>query len=264
MFNNYFILKLLLAPLIIMAGTLVSRRWGGKIGGLMIGLPLTSAPVSIFFTIEQGRSFATRAAVGAILGLIAVSVFCVTYAQVARRFPWYAAAAAGVFLYLASVWAISLINPGIWLTAILVPCVLALALLSLKSFEIKEVPILYPRWDLPLRMFIATFILILITSAANFLGPKWSGLLSPFPIFTFVMVTFSHHQAGPDAAWRFIDGVLTGLFGYIAFFLVVALSLERVNPILVYSLATLAALGVNGTSLARVVWRNRAAHVAGL
>jgi hypothetical protein len=66
---NHFLLKLVLAPLIIAAATMVSRRWGESIGGLLVGLPLTSAPVSVFFAIEQGAAFAANAARGAMLGL---------------------------------------------------------------------------------------------------------------------------------------------------------------------------------------------------
>jgi uncharacterized membrane protein (GlpM family) len=118
-------------------------------------------------------------------------------------------------------------------------------------------PISPPSWDLPARMILATSILLLITTGANTLGSKWSGLLSPFPIFTFVMVTFSHRQGGPTAARRLIQGVSLGLFSYVAFFLVIRLLVERSNLWAVYTLATLVALLVNGTFLGIQLWRKR-------
>jgi len=51
--------------------------------------------------------------------------------------------------------------------------------------------------------------------------------------------------------------VLAGLFSYTAFFVVVALMVENTNLFVVYSLATITALGVNGLSLALLVWRKR-------
>jgi hypothetical protein len=102
---------------------------------------------------------------------------------------------------------------------------------------------------LPLRMLIATTILIAITTAASLLGPKWSGLLSPFPVFTFVMVAFAHSQGGSAAAGRFIRGVVRGLFGYLAFFLVVSQLVTQGNLAVAYGLAAVVALGVNGLSL---------------
>ena len=264
MVTNDLVLKLVLAPLIIAAATLVSRKWGERIGGLMIGLPLTSAPVSIFFALEQGRNFAANAALGALLGMIPVAVFCLSYVLVARRFRWFIAAAAGILAYLLVVWAVSFLTLNLLETAILVPAFLLVALVILGRPAVKEVAISPPWWDLPVRMVIAAGLLVVITALASTLGSKWSGLLSPFPVFTFVMATFSHSQGGPGAAWRFMRGLLTGLFGYTAFFLVVGLLMERSDLVVVYSLATVAALGVNGISLARLVGKNRAARIEGL
>jgi hypothetical protein len=247
--SNYFLLKLILAPMIIAAATLVARRWGQSIGGLMVGLPLTSGPVSVFFAVEQGRQFAANAAIGSLLGLIPVAVFCTGYVRNAKRFPWYLTAAISIGLYLVTVWFISFSAPDLELTSILVPSILGLALLVLGRLEPTTTSIPAPWWDLPVRMFVASGLILAITSAASSLGAKWSGLLSPFPIFTFVMATFSHYQAGATAARRLVRGVLVGLFSYTAFFLVVALLVNRTSLILVYSLATITALGVDSVSL---------------
>jgi hypothetical protein len=255
---NDLIFKLVMTPLIIAAATLISRRWGERIGGLVIGLPLTSGPVSVFFAIEQGRDFAEGAAFGAILGLVAVAVFCTAYVQASKHFPWYLASTASIGLYLAAVWLVSFLTPRLGWEVILVPAVLAAALLWIGKVETGEKAVATPWWDLPLRMVVATTLLVLITSGASLLGPKWGGLLSPFPVFTFVMATFSHSQGGPSAAWRLIRGVLSGLFSYTAFFVVVGLMVESANLVLVYSLATLTALAVNGLSLAITLRAGRA------
>ncbi len=257
MATNEFLLKLILTPLIIGGVTLIVRRWGENIGGLIVALPLTSGPVSIFFALEQGQRFAANAAKGALLGLIPVAVFCVGYVQSARRFPWYLSAVFSIALYGAAVWIMSVVTPGLGLTAFLIPAALWLAMLLLGRLDAGDAIITPPWWDLPLRMVIATALLILITTGASTLGPRWSGLLSPFPIFSFVMVTFSHSQGGTAAAWRWVRGVLMGLFSYIAFFLVVALLIDRANLVLVYGLAAIASLSVNGATLAVQVWKRR-------
>jgi hypothetical protein len=253
---NHFILKLVLAPLIIAAATLVSRRWGERIGGLLIGLPLTSAPVSVFFAVEQGPQFAASAALGSLLGMVPVAVFCLSYVQAARRLRWYYAALFSVACYLLAVGAVSFIPFSLGESAIVVPVVLGLALLAIGSPRGKEALVSPPWWDLPLRMVISAALLVVITTLAGSLGSKWSGLLSPFPVFSFVMATFSHSQGGPGAAWRFMRGLLTGLFGYTVFFLVVGLLMERTHLVMVYVLATLAALAVYGISLARLIKRS--------
>jgi uncharacterized membrane protein (GlpM family) len=260
MFANHFVLKLLLTPFIIIMATLVARRWGERIGGLMIGLPLTSAPVSVFFAIEQGQRFASNAARGSLLGLIPVAAFCVGYARSARKFPWYLAAGLSSALYLVTVWGISFVSITLGWIVLAVISGLSLALIFIGHQDALIQPMSPPWWDLPMRILIATSILILITTAAGTMGPKWSGLLSPFPIFTFVMVTFAHSQGGPVAAGRLVRGVLTGLFAYLAFFIVVTLFIEHANEVAVYSLAALAALGVNALSLLTLL---RSPHSAG-
>jgi hypothetical protein len=253
MLSSNLILKLIMTPLIIATATLVARRWGERIGGLMIGLPLTSGPVSIFFAVEQGRGFAANAAKGSILGLIPVAVFCTTYTWASKRLPWYFSSAFGIAFYILTVWLVSFAVPGLGFEVILVPSILWIALFILGKTDSMEPQITSPWWDLPIRMVISTTLLILITTGAGILGPKWGGLLSPFPIFTFVMATFSHSQGGPGAAWRLMRGVLLGLFSYTAFFVVVALLVQQTDLFIVYALATLAALVVNGIFLAWMV-----------
>jgi hypothetical protein len=256
MLTTNFILKLILTPLIIIASTLVSRKWGERIGGLMIGLPLTSGPVSIFFAIEQGRNFAANAARGSILGLVPVAVFCASYVRSARKLPWYYAAAVSIGLYVAAVLAMSLLGMDLAPEVLLVASILGVGMLLLGKMDMSDRQVVSPWWDLPLRTLIATTMVVGITTGAGALGSKWGGLLSPFPVFTFVMATFSHSQGGPAAAWRLIRGVLSGLFGYVAFFIVVNLLVEQASLPVVYGLATLAALGTNGLSLLLLVRRN--------
>ena len=50
------VFKLLLTPLLIGLVSLAGRRWGPGVSGWLVGLPLTSAPVSLFLTLEQGRA----------------------------------------------------------------------------------------------------------------------------------------------------------------------------------------------------------------
>lgn len=257
--TTVFIVKLVLTPLIVAMVTVVARRWGESIGGLLIGLPLTSGPVSIFLAVEQGRSFAAGAANSAMLGLIPVTAFYIAYVQSARRFPWYLSALLGLALYAAVVIGISFLSIGMWLTTMIVPLVLLAGMLTLGRRVAGGMSVSPPWWDLPSRMVLATTLLILITTGASMLGPVWSGLLSPFPIFTFVMVTFSHRQGGASAARRFIQGVSLGLFSYVAFFLVVRSLIEKTNLWVVYALATLVALLVNGAFLGMQLWRHRSA-----
>jgi len=105
----------------------------------------------------------------------------------------------------------------------------------------------------------ATMMVLFITGGAEYLGPDWSGLLSPFPVFAFVMAAFSHRQDGAAAAHRLLRGVVIGSFAFASFFVVITLFVQRADLVFVYLLATSVACAVNGISLAALVREQRAA-----
>src|SRR3989442_4342774 len=87
--------NLVLTPLLIAAVTLAGRRWGPAVGGWLAGLPLTSRPVSVFLTLEQGPGFAARAAVGTLAGLVGLGRFFGVYSRPSPHPPLGPATAAG-------------------------------------------------------------------------------------------------------------------------------------------------------------------------
>ena len=78
-------LKLILTPLLIAAATLAGRRWGHRVSGWFIGLPLTSAPISLILAPQNGPAFAAASAVGVLGGQVSVFVFCLLYAVCAAK-----------------------------------------------------------------------------------------------------------------------------------------------------------------------------------
>jgi len=78
-----------------------------------------------------------------------------------------------------------------------------------------------PKWDLPSRMLIATIFVLALTTFANLLGPRLSGLIAPFPVFGTIIAIFTQRQQGPEATARLLRGIVSGSPAYAAFFLVV-------------------------------------------
>src|SRR5688500_18390293 len=79
------VLRLALASGLILAASLVSRRWGPAVGGSLVALPLTSGPIALFLALDHGPGFAAAAAIGSLVGLIAEVAFCIAYAVLAAR-----------------------------------------------------------------------------------------------------------------------------------------------------------------------------------
>ena len=72
-----FLFKLIVTPIFIGSVTLAGRRWGPAFSGLLMGLPLTSGPISIFLALQYGPAFAARAVVGN-LALVAPCVLLIS------------------------------------------------------------------------------------------------------------------------------------------------------------------------------------------
>jgi hypothetical protein len=238
--------KLVLTPLLIGAVTLAARRWGPSVGGWLAGFPLTSGPVSVFLALEQGRPFAERAAGGTLLGLLSMAVFCLVYSRMAFRAAWLPSAATGLAAFVLC----TLLLKGVTLPAVvefgLVCLVLGLIARAMPVVRAPVRPIASPPWDLPLRMGVATGVVVGLTSLAAFLGPALSGLLSPIPVFALVLAVFAHRAQGPGPAAQFLRAVVIGSFAFAAFFVVVGTTLTRAGIGATYLMATICALAVNG------------------
>src|SRR4051794_41663054 len=97
-----FLLKLTLAPALVTATTIAGRRWGPRMAGWLGGLPVVVAPILLAITLEHGSAFGARAAAGALLGLLSLTGFVLTYGWSARVMGWPWAAALGWAVFFAS------------------------------------------------------------------------------------------------------------------------------------------------------------------
>lgn len=94
-------LKLTLAPLLVAGATLAAQRWGPSVGGLLLGLPLTTGPIFLLLAIDQGPHFAAAATVGILFGLVGLAAFAVAYAAASSRAGWVASLAAATIAFFA-------------------------------------------------------------------------------------------------------------------------------------------------------------------
>ena len=105
-----------------------------------------------------------------------------------------------------------------------------------------------PWWDLPGRMVLATALVLAITSGATVLGPRLSGLLATIPLYASILAGFGFQLAGPAAAIRVWRGLLFGLFGFGAFYLVIAASAESLG-LAAFGLALVTAIVMQAVTL---------------
>lgn len=217
-------MKLTLAPGLVGATTLAGRRWGPRVAGWLGGLPVVVGPILLAFALERGSGFASRAAAGALLGLLSLNAFVLAYAWGARLVGWFWAvvlgwAAFGVATFLLD--GVS-VPAGVGLVVVLASFFLTSAALPRG---VAGVPVAAPQFDLVLRMSATAGLVLVLTAVAGVLGPRLSGLLAAFPVLATVLAAFTHAQDGPAAVAQFLRGLVTGLTAFAVFCFVAAVSL---------------------------------------
>jgi uncharacterized integral membrane protein len=239
------LIKLVLTPLLMLIVSWAARRWGPGIGGLLVGLPLASGPISIYLCAEQGANFAASAAGHSILSLTPVALFSVVYAVVAQRLSMPACLLSGFGVFLLVLYFLQSLALSLWQAWIIGVLVISIGLIVVPNKLPVKFQIRYPRWDLPARILCAIAMVFLITLSASVLGPRWSGLLSPIPIIAWPLCAFVHGQQGSEEARLVLRGILEGAFGVMIFYTVIAGGLSFIHPVLAYGIAIFAALFVS-------------------
>jgi hypothetical protein len=244
------LLRVLLAPAFIVAASLVARRLGARLGGVVAALPVVAGPILFVLALDQGRDFARSAATGTVLGVVGLMAFILAYAAASRAVAWPLATLAGWGAFLATVLAFKPVHVGavVALAIAAAACALTLRLLPAPGAAPPE-RYRHPWWDLPLRAACGAVLVVAVTGASERLGPHFSGLLAAFPIITAVLSAFTHAQRGPREAQRLLHGFALGFVAYAIFFFALAVTLGPLGIAGAFGLATAATLATQALAL---------------
>lgn len=249
------LVKLLVAPAIVVATSLAGRRFGSGVSGWLVGLPLMSGPITCFFAVEHGRRFAARSGVGSLSGTIGEAAFCVGWAVAARRAGWRTSLATASAAFVAAALAVEALPLDERLPIPLLPlagAALAALLVALRIVRTRgpaPAPTPPTRWDLPARAIVAAGVLLLLTAVATTLGARLSGLVAVYPMYSAVLAGFGHRHDGAAAAVGVLRGLLLGLFAFAAFYLALSALLPRTSIAVAFAAATTICLAVQAATL---------------
>lgn len=256
--------KLALAPTFVVLVSMIARRYGPRIGGVVGGLPVVAGPILLVLALQDGTAFAAEAAQNSVLSLAGLTAFVVVCARTPAGVPACAAVFAG--------WAVFLVV-GVGVAAASLPLLAALAT-SLGVFLVAlrwGLPIAgahagsatRPPHDLLVRGGTAAVMVVAVTSASEALGPAWSGVLAPFPIVTSVLAGFSLAHDPRPATQTLLRSMVVGFFSFAAFLATIAATLDAWGT----APAFLTALALTATIQAAIlvsVGRRAAAGAAGV
>lgn len=247
--------KLLVTPAVVALATLAGRRFGRIASGWLIGLPLTSGPLMVFLALEHGSRFAARAAVGSLGGAICEVGFCLGYAFTVRRRGWPAGILTGSIGFAAAAVVLETIPLGVSEAGVATLAACAVAALLAGLALLPHVPVLAQprlpssRWDIPARAVLTTAILLVLTALATTFGPRLSGVLAVYPLYTAVLAVFAQRHVGAGGALQVLRGLLLGLFSFVCFFATLAVGLIQLGTAAGFALSIAAALAVQAASL---------------
>lgn len=220
-------LKIVLAPAFVVSITLVARRFGSRIGGVVGGLPAIAGPILFVLALDHGRTFAASAAVGTLLGVLAVMAFVLGYVAVSRRRAWPAAVLGGWASFFAGVALLRPVHVGAYAALAIAVAATAATVVALPRPGLSvrsEQP--HPPRELAVRALCAVVPVVAVTTTAHLLGPHLSGLLASFPVMTPVLAAFTQARSGPQEAAHLLHGLAVGFFAYTLFCFVVAVSVR--------------------------------------
>ena len=215
-----FYLKLFITPLLMLSISMAAKRWGTSIGGLLSGLPVTSASVMLFLSLEQGPAFASMAVPGALAGVAAIQASYLFYFVATKQVSAWVGGGLSLAMYAAVAMLMSAL--GSVLLSVLAAFCLVVAIIKITSKPDGPRPAGYvavPRWIIPMRMLTATLLLLAITAGAEWFGPEVSGLLAPIPVIAWPLAVFAHVQGGRYELAAIVRGNAIGAVGVLGFYL---------------------------------------------
>jgi hypothetical protein len=214
------LLKMTLAPALVASASLAGRRFGPRVGGWLIGFPVVAGPVLWFYAREQGAAFTAGAAAGVVLGTLSLCCFLATYAWSATRLGWGASALVGWLAFAAATFLLQQTPPlrASSLAVRLAAAFVALFVTGRSLPRLRAGPsVPRPRHDLVLRLGATAALVVTLTGVASQLGPSLSGLITPFPVATTILVVFAHREAGPGGVVAVLDGFIPSLYSFACF-----------------------------------------------
>jgi hypothetical protein len=224
------LMKLVLAPTLVAGAGLAGRRFGPRVGGWLIGFPVVAGPVLWFYAREQGPGFAASAAAGTAMGIVSLCGFLVAYALGSRRLGWLPSLLLGYGAF-TLLTAGLLVTPGLGQPTWPLGLLAAFAALSATLTLLRRLPARpqapRPRRDLLLRVLATALLVLALTGMAGVLGPALSGLVTPFPVATTILVVFAHREAGPGGVLAAYAGYIPSLYSFAAFCAALSFGLAR-------------------------------------
>ncbi len=222
------LVKLIVSIVFVVTLSLVAEHVSPRVAGLLSGYPLGAAIALFFYGMEMGPAFAAESAIYTMSGLAATLCFVFTYYKISihlERLSILSSTVAAVGGYFLAIWLLHFI-PLNRAGAVSVPLVSLFGFVYLFR-RIENVGITRKielnAKVLFVRAVVAGAVIVGITTAARFVGTRWAGLFSAFPVTLLPLLVIVHFTHGRGAVHTVIKNFPHGLGALITYALTVSL-----------------------------------------
>lgn len=214
--------KIFVSVFVVLGLSWVAEHLSPRLAGILSGMPLGAVLVLFFVGIQLGPEFAAETALYAVPSIVGTISFAVGYYfashSKSRLAPIYSTII-GLACYFFVAGILSMVRFNLVTAATLSLVTLAGVAYFFHSHDSnkiqKKIRMTFPR--MLFRAGTAAGFVVAITTLADMVGSKWSGLLIGFPMVFLPFLLIIHISYGGDQIRTIIRGFPLGLIGLICF-----------------------------------------------
>jgi hypothetical protein len=224
------LIKVLVSILIVVLLSLIAERAGPRVAGIASGFPLGAAISLAFIALENGSAFAAAGALYTAAGLAATVAFVTGYLagiRLADGLTRWLGLAASIGLGLVGYMLAAIVLSFIPVNRFSAPAV-AVAVIGLAGWRFRRIPDVQIRERIRLgykvafvRAGFAAAVILVITTLAEAIGPRWAGIFSAFPITMLPLMAIIQATYRPEHVRAIIKNVPRGLGSLVVYAMVI-------------------------------------------
>ena len=182
--------------------TILSERFGSKVGGLIGGLPSTSLVALLFIGLTQSADMAAASSAVVPLAQAANGAFMLVFLLLVHRGLWRAIALALLTWFLGALFLVKTVPHGLgWSVGIWIASVMVVGLAVEKGMHLPSTGGRSIRYSLAQLLSRAGFggaVIAFAVLMGRLGGPAYGGLFATFPALFLSTLILSHHSGGVD------------------------------------------------------------------
>ena len=222
------------------------ERTSPFIGGIVLALPIVTAPAYLFIILQHDATFVTQAALGSLATLGAVLLFLVCVIALVGRVTMPVALAGGLIAWFATGLLIRSLPSALPVSLGLLATCGLLAWLSGRRVGMTAPAARgrSPWYEIVLRGSAAGLLVAAVSGLAHLLGPTVAGIFASFPVALLTVCWFLPRRLEPAGIRAALRATEIGLVSHMPFFLCLALLAPKTGALPAFIMGLAGSLGI--------------------